>query len=72
MPLQGSKARHAARSLLLPGTQEPRTIFAVEPFVGGGNVINRVTGPRIGIDVNAKMIALLDAIGNRDWCPRRQ
>lgn len=40
----------------------------VEPFVGGGNSIAKVTGPRIGADSNKYMVALLTAI--RDgWIP---
>lgn len=40
----------------------------VEPFVGGGNVIFRATGRRIGSDINKYVIALLSAV--RDgWDP---
>lgn len=31
----------------------------VEPFVGGGNMIDKVTGNRIGADNNKYLIALL-------------
>jgi DNA adenine methylase len=40
----------------------------VEPFVGGGNVIDKVDGRRIGGDLNEYLIALLVAV--RDgWVP---
>lgn len=40
----------------------------VEPFVGGGNMIENVTGPRVGFDINTHVIAYLKAI--RDgWLP---
>jgi DNA adenine methylase len=68
----GSKARHAAEitSITLAG-RKPGQAY-VEPFVGGGNVIVKVPqeqGPRIANDLNAHMVALLDALGNKDWVP---
>lgn len=40
----------------------------VEPFVGGANMIDKVSGKRIGADINPYLIALLKAIQN-NWMP---
>lgn len=63
----GSKARHAKHILpLMLKDRVDRTW--VEPFVGGGNVIARVDGRRLGADSNRYVVALLTAV--RDgWVP---
>lgn len=43
----------------------------VEPFVGGGNMIEAVEGPRIGADVNPNVIEALEIIRDQaDWLPK--
>jgi DNA adenine methylase len=67
----GSKARHAKdiTAITLAGRRDDQTY--VEPFVGGGNVINIVPqgAGRIANDKNVGMVALLDCLGNRGWVP---
>jgi hypothetical protein len=67
----GSKARHADEitAITLAG-RRPDQVY-VEPFVGGGNVIVKVPqgAGRIANDKNFAMVALLDAVGNKDWLP---
>jgi DNA adenine methylase len=68
----GSKAAHAAEIIAIATANRKPGSTWCEPFVGGGNVICRVPpeqGPRLGSDVNWRMIELLDAIGNRGWVP---
>ena len=62
MKYLGSKrliAKHILPVML--SIRRPGQIW-VEPFVGGGNMIERVTGPRIGADVNRWAIEALQAI----------
>jgi len=47
MHYMGQRLVMPLASLLLPRHTGAQDNFGVEPFVGGGNVINRVTGPRI-------------------------
>jgi len=64
----GSKNRYAKE--LLPIILKDRNLYQwyVEPFVGGGNMIDKVSGnKRIGNDINTYVIALLNAI--RDAMP---
>lgn len=68
----GGKAAHASEILSFALAKRERGQAWVEPFVGGGNVICRVPpeqGLRIGSDTNWRMIALLDALGNKGWQP---
>lgn len=69
MHYMGSKARHAAEIIAITCSGRKPGQTYVEPFVGGGNVICRVPGPRIANDVNRYMVALLDAVGNQGWLP---
>lgn len=64
----GSKARHARHFLpLVLGRRAPGQWW-VEPFVGGGNVIDKVDGLRLGCDTNRYVVELLAAV--RDgWVP---
>lgn len=67
----GSKARHAAEIIAITtANRRPYQVY-VEPFVGGGNVINKVQqgGGRIANDKNSGMVALLDSLGNHGWVP---
>lgn len=68
----GSKARHAADIIAFTQSKRKPGQTYVEPFVGGGNMMNRVPadiGPRIGNDYNFHMVQLLDQLGNHSWLP---
>lgn len=66
MKYVGSKERHCKE--ILPIILAARTGLYVEPFIGGASVISKVTGPRLGADLNPHVIALWSAI--RDgWTP---
>jgi DNA adenine methylase len=67
----GSKARHAAEIISITCANRRENQIYIEPFVGGGNVINKVPqgAGRIANDKNYGMVALLDALGNHDWTP---
>src|SRR5258708_10945068 len=69
MHYMGSKAGHAADIIKIATANRKPGQYFCEPFVGAGNVICRVDGPRIGNDLNWRMIALLDAVGNKGWLP---
>lgn len=70
MKYMGSKDRHSKEllSIMLPYLVESRTW--VEPFVGGGNIIDKVPNhfSRLGGDVNYYLIALLKA-ASVGWLP---
>lgn len=65
MKYMGSKRRLAKHILpiILKGRKEGQ--YYVEPFVGGGNLIDKVDGPRIGADANEYAIAGLTMIRDR-------
>jgi DNA adenine methylase len=68
----GSKARHAVELITITCANRRPGQHYIEPMVGGGNVICKVPradGPRIANDINHYMVALLEAVGNRDWFP---
>jgi DNA adenine methylase len=62
MQYMGSKNRIAKHllSVMLPYRKPGQ--WWVEPFVGGGNMIDKVGGRRIGGDVNIYLIELLRAV----------
>ncbi|MCW0484672.1 DNA adenine methylase [Gaoshiqia sediminis] len=62
MKYMGSKNRIA--KYILPIILENRTEnqLYIEPFVGGANMIDKVTGERLGTDNNEYLIALLRAL----------
>jgi len=68
MKYMGSKAKIAKEILpiILSGRKENR--YYVEPFVGGANIIDKVSGLRIGSDINKYLIGLLIALQN-GWTP---
>ena len=65
MRYMGSKRRLA--KYLLPIILSTRTDGAtyVEPFVGGGNMIEHVKGKRIGLDINLNSIKALEIIRDK-------
>lgn len=67
----GSKARHADDIIAITCAQRRPNQIYVEPFVGGGNMINKVLqgAGRIANDKNFGMVALLDQLGNHGWTP---
>lgn len=68
MKYVGSKSRIAKHILPIMLQGRKKDQVWVEPFVGGGNMIDKVDGKRIGIDINNKIIALLTKL--RDgWLP---
>jgi DNA adenine methylase len=68
MKYMGSKNRHAKE--ILPIIVKGRTPeqWYVEPFVGGANVIDKVTGSRIGADIHPHLIAMWQAV-SEGWVP---
>lgn len=68
MKYVGSKNRLAKYILPLILKNRKQDQWYVEPFVGGANLIDKVTGNRLGNDINPYLISLLIAI--RDgWIP---
>lgn len=69
MKYVGSKGRHAKQILpiILAGRREGQAY--VEPFVGGANTLQHVTGKRIAGDMHPYLIAMWKAV-SRGWrCP---
>lgn len=68
MKYQGSKRRLATK--LLPIILEHRTKeqWYIEPFVGGANMIERVTGNKIGADINEYIIMFWKSL-QVGWTP---
>lgn len=60
MKYLGSKRRIAKH--IIPIIEEHRTNWWVEPFVGGGNMIENIKGNRIGADINANAVNALRVI----------
>lgn len=68
MRYMGGKCKEAARILeVVLRDRQPGQLY-VEPFVGGCNVIDKVTGPRWGNDFNWPLIELWKAV-QRGWEP---
>ena len=64
MKYQGSKRRLVNKIIpVIESIKRPEQWY-VEPFVGGANVIQHVSGKRIGADINKYMIAYLKEIQN--------
>lgn len=68
MKYMGSKNRIAKDILpiILHGRKPEQ--WYVEPFVGGANMIDKVTGSRIGSDINGYLIAALQLISSFPEC----
>lgn len=65
----GSKARHAKHIVPILMSKHDDTKPYIEPFVGGGNLIQHVpASDRRGSDVAEYAIALLDAV-SKGWVP---
>ena len=59
MVYMGSKRRISKHILPIMMRARARGQLWVEPFVGGGNMIDKVQGPRLGADADAEVIAAL-------------
>ena len=68
MKFMGSKARYAKEILPIILKDRVPNQWYVEPFVGGGNIIDKAIGPRIGGDVNQYIIAMFKAVQS-GWIP---
>ena len=68
MKYMGSKARHAKELLPIILANRKQGQWYVEPFVGGANVIDKVSGNRIGADINEYLIEMWKAVSN-GWMP---
>jgi len=68
MKYMGSKNRIAKEILPIILKDRKEGQFYIEPFVGGGNIIDKVDNPRIGLDINKYLIALLNALAT-GWHP---
>jgi len=62
MNYMGSKRKIAKHILPIMLAERKPNQWWVEPFVGGANVIDKVTGNRLGNDSNEYLIALLTAV----------
>jgi len=62
MKYVGSKNKIAKHILPIMLAERKPNQWWVEPFVGGANMIDKVTGKRLGNDVNEYLIALLIAV----------
>lgn len=71
MKYMGSKARHAKEILpiILRGREENQ--WYVEPFVGGANTIDKVTGNRLASDINSYLIGMWNSVSN-GWLPPQE
>lgn len=68
MKYMGSKNKHAKYILPIVLKNRTKNQFYVEPFVGGSNIIDKVTGNRIGSDINDFIISMWRAI-QKGWKP---
>lgn len=64
----GSKAKYAKYLLPYILADRKQNQYYVEPFVGGANMIDKVTGNRIGNDINHYIISLFKAL-QKGWQP---
>ena len=63
----GSKTRIARFILPILMANKPEGGYYIEPFVGGANIIDKITGARIGADINPYLIAMYQALQNGWW-----
>ena len=71
MKYMGSKRRLAKHIVPIIKSLRKEGQMYVEPFVGGGNIIEKIEGNRIGSDINPDCIqALCDIRDNVEQLPR--
>jgi len=68
MKYMGSKNRLANDILPIILKDRKEDQWYIEPFVGGFNLIDKVTGPRLGNDINYYLIELFKAV-QQGWDP---
>lgn len=68
MKYMGSKARHARELLAIVLDDRKPEQWYVEPFVGGGNMIQHVEGSRIASDYFKPSVCILEAL-SKGWVP---
>lgn len=68
MKYMGSKNRIAKHILPIMLKDRKEGQYWVEPFVGGANMIDKVTGNRIGADYNEYLIAMWQEL-QKGWIP---
>ena len=68
MKYQGSKNKIAKHILPIILKDRKERQWYVEPFMGGGNMIDKVDGLRIGNDLNYHLIEMWRALQN-GWVP---
>lgn len=68
MKYVGSKRRLAKHILTHFERIRKQHVWYVEPFVGGGNIIDKVSGKRIGCDLDPYVVCLLEAV-SQGWEP---
>ena len=66
MKYMGSKAKHAKEILPIILKDRKPEQWYVEPFVGGGNIIDKVSGHRLGADSNEFVICALETIRDKN------
>lgn len=67
MKYMGSKARIAKHLLPIILKDRKPDQWYVEPFVGGANMIDKVDGNRIGVDLNHYLVALLSEMAKPSY-----
>jgi len=68
MKYMGSKSRHAKEIIPIIMRKHSPNMYYIEPFVGGGNVIDKIPcKKRIGCDSNKYIIALLSKVARGDF-----
>ena len=67
MKYMGSKARFAKELLPIILKDRKEGQWYVEPFCGGWNMIDKVTGNRMACDNNPFLIAMWDGLINNKW-----
>lgn len=68
MKYMGSKARHAKELLQIILKDHTSDMLYLEPFVGGANMIDKVSGLRMGTDINNYLISMWKAV-SVGWMP---
>lgn len=68
MKYMGSKNRIAKHILPIILRDRKPEQYYVEPFVGGANMIDKVTGPRLAGELNKYVLALLEKVAD-GWLP---
>lgn len=69
MKYMGSKNRVSKHILPIILKNKKDNQYYIEPFVGGANTLDKVTGLRIGVDINEYLIAMWQAVVE-GWMPR--